>query len=203
MNEITLNDLSTITGRSEAELNELNQHATVLLLDTSSSMDQDKKINQAKTGAKGFADAAIQRGSLVGLIEFNSRANEVLPLTGDLAHVDNAIAKLKAGGSTEMGEGIALAIVKLIGYSGNKSIFIVTDGMPQDEEQAIREASNAKDAGITVNAIGVDNANLRLLRELASDPRQPEIVSEPKLLGSAIKDLAKRIQDTGVDDEEF
>lgn len=200
MKDITHTNIAAIHGLSDQDLAELGQRWAVLVLDTSSSMEQYHKIEQAKSGAKGFADDMIQQGASVSLVTFDYAAEQLVPLTTDLAKLDKAIDKLRANGSTDMAAGIALAAEALAGKAGERDLYIVTDGMPNDEQDALREAEAAKSAGITVSALGVDNANLRLLRELASDPSQPEIIQDAKLLGTAIRALARR-SDTKGDEE--
>lgn len=190
--DAVMNQLAQLQGTTVDAVTPSKQVSVYLLLDTSSSMLEDDKINQAKSGAKGCAEDSIARGAQFGLIEFHSDAQEVVGLSRDLNHVMSSIDAVEARGSTDMTSAIRMATQKLKGVDGRKIVFIVTDGMPNNEDTAFAAASEAHDAGIRIETRGVDDANLRVLRKLSSNPDQAQIV--PKgLLTTSIKALAKRI----------
>jgi Ca-activated chloride channel family protein len=83
----------------------------MVLLDTSSSMNEVLKI--AQTAATGFVQAA-RAGDRVSVIEFNSSANIVHPLNGDVAGAADAIRQTRAHGSTALYNGLYLAMTELV-----------------------------------------------------------------------------------------
>ena len=187
-----IQQLAMIQGTTVEELTPVvpvKEAYAMLLLDTSSSM-RGVNINQAKSGAKGFAELSIEEGVHVGLVEFNSTARVVIDLTTDASTILSAIEPLQAQGTTDLAGAIQIAYDKLKNRTGERVICIVTDGVPNDAQPALDIAIEAKTVGIQIKTIGVDNADLCLLRRLSSEPEQAKIV--PRLmLASSITALAR------------
>lgn len=139
-----------------------------LLLDCSGSMADGDKLGQAKRGANGFAKSAIDKGYAVGLISFESEAKHILSPVTELAVLATKINGQNVGGSTNLANAILISSEYLRSRVGGKAICIVTDGMPDDEKQALYAATVAKNAGIEILTIGTDDADKRFLEKLAT-----------------------------------
>ncbi|MFQ6026984.1 MAG: VWA domain-containing protein [Dehalococcoidia bacterium] len=138
-----------------------------LVIDCSSSMGGDK-IAQAKKGSLDFAEQALSKRYAVGMIKFASGATHICDPQEKLSQVQQTLRSLEANGSTDMAAGIGLARVKLGGKLAPLAMVVITDGMPDDQEAALREAENAKRAGIDIITVGTDDADRSFLRKLAS-----------------------------------
>jgi uncharacterized protein YegL len=157
----------------------------VLLLDTSSSMSGDP-INQLNEGLRVFqtdihGDSLAQRRVEIAVITFG---NGGVQTKNDFVTAGNLqIQQLSSGGVTPMGEGIHRALDMLrtrkdqyqsagIAYY-RPWIFMITDGEPTDEWQSaaqrVHDDENSK--GLAFFAVGVDNANMQVLQQIAV--RQP------------------------------
>jgi Mg-chelatase subunit ChlD len=138
-----------------------------LVLDCSGSM-AGYKLEQAKKGIIDFAKDAIKKGYLVGLMQFNSEASHLCEPTQNLDFIELQLAKLFSTGSTNMADAIKMAFSRLKVINGIRAIVIATDGVPDNEQEAIKAAQLAKDAGIDIIAIGTDDADQEFLIKLAS-----------------------------------
>jgi len=156
----------------------------VLLLDTSGSM-QGMALNALNEGLQSFKNDLIQnslasRRVEVAIVTFDSNVNVVQDfVTADLFSPPT----LTAQGLTNMGSGInkALDLVqeRKAKYRNNGIayyrpwIFMITDGEPQGESDQVVEqaAQRVKDdeanKRVAFFSVGVDNANMARLSELA------------------------------------
>jgi uncharacterized protein YegL len=159
----------------------------ILLLDTSGSMSEGNRIGSLNTGLKSFRDSlmADNLASLrveVAIITFGSEVKSVQDFT-TVNHFNPP--NLVASGSTPMGAAINLALDKLQGrkkeYKKNGVayyrpwIFLITDGEPTDDCQAaakrMQEASDRK--SVTFFAVGVEDANMQMLKQISPKQRAP------------------------------
>lgn len=159
-----------------------------LVLDTSASM-KGKPIAELNAGVRAFFDdiRADPLASLrveLGLICFGGGAR----LERDFATLDiGPVPELAAGGNTPLGAALHLAIDALE-YRVNRYraagiahyrpwLFLITDGRPTDGiawQLAAQRAQMADLSGnLAMHPIGVANADMRLLGELASPLRPP------------------------------
>lgn len=165
--------------------------SALLLIDCSSSMS-GPKISQAKDGVLSFADEAARKGYAVGLISFASEAKMLCDPQQNVPAVAAAVRYLDASGSTNMADGLILAIEQIGGRSGSRAIVMVTDGEPDNRDAAIGAARRAKELGIDIITIGVDGADQDFLRLLATRSDLATFVSA-KELRIGIADAAKML----------
>jgi Mg-chelatase subunit ChlD len=138
-----------------------------LVIDCSGSM-AGEKLASAKRGAAEFAGEARKKGYSVGLIRFSTAATHVCEPQKDVSGLQRYLATLEVDGSTNMAEGITLATNRLKGMSGLRAMIVVTDGMPDSQEAAMKAATQAKQNGVDIITIGTDDADRGFLRKLAS-----------------------------------
>ena len=150
-------DVSTFKARS----------CVYLLIDCSGSMVRNK-LDQAKNGASSFSVDALAKGYSVGVIQFASHEEIACEPQTNIAVIDARLHELVAGGTTNLTGALQLATNKLTSVSGTRGIVIVTDGMPDNRDAALRAAEEAKSCGIEIVAIGTDDADATFLCALAS-----------------------------------
>ena len=152
-------------GRSE-------NGVVLLLVDCSGTMQRDNKLESVRDGALNFAREALNKGMAVGIIQFDTRVTEVCQPTKELSSIRESLLKLEAGGITNMAEAITIGHHRLKRYTGNRVMFIVTDGVPNgdnnDPQATLFTATSAKRDGITILALGTDDAPETFLKELQS-----------------------------------
>lgn len=138
-----------------------------LVIDCSNSM-AGEKLASMKRGAAEFAGEARKKGYTVGLIRFSTAATHVCEPQKDVSGLQRYLATLEVDGTTNMADGITLATNQLKGRFGLRAMIIVTDGMPDSQEGAVKAANQAKKNGIDIITIGTDDADRGFLRKLAS-----------------------------------
>lgn len=159
----------------------------LLLLDTSASM-QGNAINALNDGLRAFhgdvmRDELARRRVEIALVSFGY---DGVQAQQDFVTVDEwTPADLKAGGSTPLGSAIDLGLellrdrkdmYKQAGLQYYRPwVFLITDGDPTDQWQdAARRIQTEDDAkGLIFFAVGVEDANMTKLSDIASPSRPP------------------------------
>ncbi len=138
-----------------------------LLLDVSGSMDEGK-LRQARDGGISFAEDAVQKGYLVGVIQFSTWARLRVNPTTDRRGIEKGLSQVGLQMTTNMAGAIELATSQFGRSKGQRAVVLVTDGYPNDAAAALAAADQAKRRGITIIAIGTDDADRLFLKKLAS-----------------------------------
>jgi len=91
------------------------------------------------------------------VVVFGSYAETVCPLTNDINNITSTVSNLDIYGTTAMGQGINLAISLLSETSADtiREIVLVSDGMPDDEDEALSAGSTARANGINLWLLGI------------------------------------------------
>ncbi|MEK7509418.1 MAG: vWA domain-containing protein [Patescibacteria group bacterium] len=144
-----------------------------LLIDCSTSMAEENKLEHAKKGALDFAKQAREKGYAIGLIKFAFEAEEVCAPLKDIARLAGHFETVHAMGNTNMAAALALACEKLKNTIGNRVAVLVTDGEPTEGEPnpvdaTLREAARMREYGIDIITIGTDDADEGFLRRIAT-----------------------------------
>ena len=138
-----------------------------LLLDVSGSMDEPK-LRQARDGGIAFAEDAVRKSYMVGVIQFSSEAWLRVVPTRDRRAIERGLSEIGPQESTNMAAAIRLATKRFGPSRGDRAMVLVTDGYPDDVAATSASAEEAKRRGITIIAIGTDDADGLFLRKLAS-----------------------------------
>lgn len=159
----------------------------VLALDSSGSMTSltgadvdgdgfnDRLRKVQRIAARQLVDSLVPNSMVsVGIVDFDSRASVVQPLTtltgaGPVA-VQNAINQINASGGTAIDLGVSRAADELSanGTAGRgQQIIVMSDG-ESDQSDAVSAATAAFAAGYQVNAIALPGANTTVLSAVAT-----------------------------------
>ncbi len=159
------------------------QVAMVLVLDRSGSMS-GLPMEMAKAAAKATADT-LSSDDLIEVIAFDSAPTRVVRMTAakHRARIQNDIARIQAGGGTEIFGALDAAYQSLTSTRARrKHVILLTDG--QASHNGIRDLVQAMSAeGITVTSVGlgsgIDEGLLRMISDLGGgrlykvmDPQQ-------------------------------
>jgi Ca-activated chloride channel family protein len=105
-----------------------------LLIDTSTSMDQDSKLTLAQQAASGFVNK-LRPNDVAQILDFDSMTKILAEFTGDKTVLENALKQMKAGGSTSLYNAIYTALSELRRTRGQfgtaprrQAIVLLSDG---------------------------------------------------------------------------
>jgi Mg-chelatase subunit ChlD len=158
---------SAVQPRSSSSSVATTQNTVFLLLDVSQSMDEPK-LRQARAGSVSFAEDAVGKGYRVGVIQFSTFARLRVEPTTNRRTIEKGLSHVGLQMTTNMAAAIELATSLLDRMEGQRAMVLVTDGYPDDASAALEAAERAKRQGITIIAIGTDDADRNLLKKLAS-----------------------------------
>jgi len=148
--------------------------SVMLVIDVSGSMAAGDvtptRLDAARTAARRLIDQ-LPGNDRIGLISFSGSAILNAPLTEDRAGVSNALDGLQPGGSTAIGDALALAVRQLAPNPAPASavrrsssmIVLLTDGASNRGIDPLTAAGQARAAGIPVMAIGIGVRNATVI----------------------------------------
>ena len=156
-----------------------------LLIDTSTSMEMERKLTLAQQAASGFV-SRLGPGDVAQIIDFDSQTKILAPFTGDKAELDRALRLTKAGGSTSLYNAIYTSLSelrRLRGQSGREArrqaIVLLSDGEDTaslvSDEQVLELAKKSE---INIYAIS--------LRPNRASDRQRQAFSQAEYLVNAL-----------------
>ena len=148
---------------------EKKPRSLVFLLDVSGSMDSPDKLPLIRTAMRMLVDT-LTPADRVAIVVYAGASGLVLPSTsGDRQEqIHQAIAGLDAGGSTNGGEGIALAYKvaqEQFVQGGVNRVILATDGDFNvgitNEGELVRLIEEKREAGVFLSVLGVGTGNLK------------------------------------------
>jgi Mg-chelatase subunit ChlD len=181
----------------------------VLLIDTSGSMGDSNKINQAKNAAR-IAARQVSKTVEIAVLNFDGGCGAgavkfPAPFTHDLNKLLAAIDGLAPGGGTPMylATGVAVEYAKK-GRGKQRSVILLSDGADTCQAEKAQASATIRTSNIPVSAIGYDVGNNaaaqnelgeiaslsggRTFSASAADPREIIRAVRDAMLPSLIKD---------------
>lgn len=179
----------------------------VLVIDSSSSMNGSADDDSGRTKLEAAVDAARTFMTQMELPEdqasiatFDENARVVQRLTGARGVLETELRRITLGSGTRIDRGIRVAFGELLSprhIPSNASVMIVlTDGQPSggSEASTLREARDARAAGIQVYAVGLgSDADFALLSLIAGDHRRAFVAPTAALLRSIYEAIAGEV----------
>ncbi|MBK8257004.1 MAG: VWA domain-containing protein [Polyangiaceae bacterium] len=143
--------------RPESERGPVN---LVLVMDTSGSME-GAAIVDAKKAAVQMVES-LRNGDFLAVVAFDSKVDTLLPSTALDADVKREvigkIQALTARGTTDMQSGISTGLALANEHFNTKSVnrvILMSDGIPNREDQIESYARNAASRGISITTLGL------------------------------------------------
>ncbi|MGB6335261.1 MAG: VWA domain-containing protein, partial [Thermoanaerobaculia bacterium] len=148
---------------------------TALLIDTSSSMEEDDALSRVADAALQFAEQTIEPRDRVALVSFDSRPRVESRFTNDVDQIEGALAGLEAHGSTAIYDALVFALHYFDGVKGPKALLLLSDGKDEASRFDLEGAlAVAQRIGVTVYVVGLrdlarDRDAKKLLRRIARE----------------------------------
>ena len=137
--------------------------ALALVIDRSGSM-QGPKLEAAKESARVTAEV-LSSNDFITVIAFDSEAQIYVPMTraSNRMRISNDIARLNAGGGTNIYPGLKVAFEQLSAVNAKvKHVILMTDGEAPTDGLA-ELVGEMRSARITVSCVGVQGADRNML----------------------------------------
>jgi VWFA-related protein len=171
--------------------------ATALLMDTSGSMNDDGKLDAAKSAASAFIDTLGSSDS-VSVTSFASDVKQVQDYSSDPAALKNSVNSLKAVGDTLLYDAVTQAAQQQAKQpQRRKAIVLLTDGEDTKSKATLESAiAQASSSGSPVFAIGLGGDVKRdVLDQLASATGgQAVYVSDPAQLKQTFLSIGDQLR---------
>ena len=133
--------------------------STMLVMDTSGSMNHAGKLDAAKSAAHAYVGQSRPQ-DFIGLLIFNTEIDYTQPLTKDHPKMTAAIENLKARSDTAMYDALARAIEYLEVVSGRKAIIVMTDGLDNRSKISPQEVIQMiGPEGLSISTVGLGEPN--------------------------------------------
>lgn len=151
-----------------------NRGTVILAIDTSLSMAATdvapSRIEAAKTAAQAFLSSVPERFN-VGVVSFHGAASVLVEPTQDREVAERAVANLRMGESTAIGEGIfaSLSAIDTVPPAPDKSpvparIVLLSDGATQSGRSNSQAVAAAREAQVPIDTIafGTDHGTVTI-----------------------------------------
>jgi Mg-chelatase subunit ChlD len=159
--------------------------ALCAVLDTSDSMNQEMKLQNAAAGMIEMATQVSASGMKVGLVTFDMSAKILIPLGDFSPRFAATVNHIRPALGTNLTSGINQAGQMLLQKKGRLIMLVVTDGQTSLPHEAILAADAVKRAGVEIWTIGTPDADRALLERIASKPKNSQVVHNAQI-GRAI-----------------
>jgi Ca-activated chloride channel family protein len=164
-----------------------------LLLDSSGSM-AGENLEEMKQAASDFVQRRDLSQDQISVVNFDSRAKIQSQLVQDKQSLINSINQISVGGSTNMSDGLLVALSTLPDNPTRKFILLFTDGQPDSESATTQSAALASEKEVLIMAIATGDANQSFLAQLTKDPRHVFPASDGQF-GTAFQGAEKSMYD--------
>lgn len=140
-----------------------------LVMDTSGSMDEDFKLENAKKAATSFISIVNDLDQLE-ILEFNDFVRTKTEFTNNKETLINSVSQLYPSGQTALYDAMYTALVQTSRKEGAKCVIVFTDGMSNKDTKNIQDVIDlAKKTGIPIYTIGIGNdIQIEVLTDIAT-----------------------------------
>lgn len=176
----------------------INPISYSMVMDYSGSMFSSD-LTAIENNFSEFSDE-IEPDFSAAIIKFNTRANEITPLTSDKAEIERGILRRVPLQNTAMYDGIDMGVEKIQGQPHFRFIVLTTDGNDNASFIGIDEAiRRCRTHNISVFVFGFGWLNVETLRKLAQETDgYYSYVADSSSLGDWFKKLGQIINNVQV-----
>ncbi|HEV7505879.1 MAG TPA: VWA domain-containing protein [Thermoanaerobaculia bacterium] len=146
-----------------------------ILLDTSASMSEGSKLEEAVKGALRFFQKVITPKDRASVITFSGQPTLAVRFTNDETVLAGGLAGLKADGNTSLYDSIIYSLYYFGGIKGKRAIILLSDGKDEGSHYSYSDALEyARRSGVSIYTVGINlstqEADVRLkLSRLADE----------------------------------
>jgi VWFA-related protein len=162
-----VNNYITQKVKSANQLESSEALSINLVMDTSGSMSEASKLEDAKTAAINFINI-VKDADELGILEFNDYVRTKTTFTSDKSALINVVNQLYPDGQRALFDAIYTAIIQASQKEGSKCVIVFTDGLNNMGTKTKEEVIDlAKKTGIPVYTVGIGSGIQSDLSEIA------------------------------------
>lgn len=142
-----------------------------IVLDTSGSMAQGGKLDEAIKGALRFFDQVITSKDRAAVITFADQPSLAVRFTNQQAVLAGGLAGLTATGNTALYDSLIYSLYYFGGIKGKRAIILLSDGKDEGSRRTFADVLDyARRSGVAIYTVGIDlstqeaDARLKLSR---------------------------------------
>jgi len=126
----------------------------VTLIDSSASMAPE--MGSVRQAAVNFLHSLLRPHDQAAVIAFNRSPQVTVPLTSDLAQLEEGLQGIVAGDDTALYDSLVYSLLYLTGSSGQRAVLLLSDGQDRTSRLGFEQTVEAaRRTGIAVYAIGL------------------------------------------------
>jgi VWFA-related protein len=131
-----------------------------ILLDTSASMAQGNRLDNAVRGALRFFDKVITPKDRAAVITFADQPSLAVRFTNQQPVLAGGLAGLTAAGNTALYDSLIYSLYYFGGVKGKKALILLSDGKDEGSRYGFDDALEyARRSGVTIYTVGIDLAS--------------------------------------------
>ncbi|MEA2600739.1 MAG: hypothetical protein QOF89_1731 [Acidobacteriota bacterium] len=128
-----------------------------ILLDTSGSMGEAGKLEEAVRGALGFFQKVITPKDRAAVITFADKPNLAVRFTNDESVLTGGLSGLQATGNTALYDSLIYSLYYFGGVKGKRAIILLSDGKDEGSRYSFSDALEyARRSGVALYTVGLD-----------------------------------------------
>jgi tight adherence protein B len=188
-------DGNVVDATSAVPLQDQQSLGVVLVIDSSTSMNEDALIERVREAAHAFIDEKTVTDQ-IAIVTFNRQVTLVEDFTTDAAELNEAIDSIALDGGTSVWDGI-LRAAKLYDESSLQPNLIVFSDGEDSTSSATREQAEAalRSAGAALFAVGVENEGFSELAEVAEGTGgSAAVADDPRGVGSLFTNVQETLR---------
>src|SRR5437764_3839496 len=170
----------------------------VLVIDTSGSMNQNGKLDQAKAAARQFVSSKAPNDQ-IALVAFNSQPTALVNFTSDAVALPNGLNGLAATGETALWDAVTTSVALYTDHPNlQPNLVVISDGKDTVSKATFDQAkSAAQSAHATVYAVGLTGGDFdgAALHDLTSATQgQYAETADPRQLSALFGQVQRSLQ---------
>jgi VWFA-related protein len=128
-----------------------------ILLDTSASMGESEKLDEAVRGALRFFQQVVTPKDRAAVITFSDQPTLAVRFTNQEEVLAGGLAGLTAAGNTALFDSLIYALYYFGGVKGKRALVILSDGKDEGSRYTFTDALEyAQRSGVAIYAIGIN-----------------------------------------------
>lgn len=169
----------------------------LLCIDVSGSMSSQEKggtrLQLAVAGARRFVAEAIGANYRVGLILWNHKVANLVPLTRDPAPVLEGLDRARPEGGTKIAVALRRGIEQLAGLPGDRVLAIFGDGDLTPVGEALAAAADARRHGIRILVRGLGAHAAAEMSRIATEAEGEALIASGAGIEAGVASMARNL----------